>query len=305
MCHLSVVVPVFMAEGCLIELCCRLTSSLGLITNNYEVILVEDGGQDNSWITITKLAAQDSRIKGLKLSRNFGQHHAITAGLDASDGDWVVVMDCDLQDQPEEIIKLYQKVQHGYQVVMAIRGERQENEFKVMCGKMFHRLLTYLTNTEWDHQIGTFRIMSRKVVVSLGKMREHDRFFNGMVNWLGYPTSKVTVQHATRFEGESSYNLFKLIKLAAGALISFSEKPLKLSILLGALISAGGFIYGILILCRKIMLGIPVEGWTSIIVSLYFLSGLILLNLGIVGLYIGRIFVETKNRPIYVIDERV
>jgi dolichol-phosphate mannosyltransferase len=305
MAHLSVVIPVYGAEGCMAELFRRLTETLGQITADFEIVFVEDAGADRSWEQIAAFCQADRRVKGIKFSRNFGQHHAITAGLDHADGDWVVVMDCDLQDQPEEIPKLYRKATEGYDIVLAVRSGRQDGRLKIWLGRRFYRVLSYLTDAEWDNRIGSFRIMSRKVVLNLRQMREQLRFLAGMVHWLGFRTAKQEVQHAGRLVGKSSYGFRRLLKLAAGCMVASSEKPLKLSVVLGLGISVGAFAYGAWIIYRKTVHGIPVEGWTSLMVSLYFLSGLILLNLGIVGLYVGRVFIETKGRPLYVIEERV
>jgi dolichol-phosphate mannosyltransferase len=305
MSRLSVVSPVYNSEGCLAELYRRLVSSLEKITTDFEIILVEDCGHDRSWQIIEELAQRDGRVKGIKLSRNFGQHYAISAGLDHAAGDWVVVMDCDLQDQPEEIEKLYRRTQEGYDVVLAIRQERQDGALSVWAGRFFYRVLEYLTGATWDSRIGAFRIMSRKVVENFRQMREQLRYFGGMVQWLGFSTAFQEVVHAPRYAGQSAYNFRKSFTLALDAILSFSERPLYFSVFLGLVMSAGSLACGMYIVVRKFLHGIPVEGWTSLIVSLYFLAGLILMNLGILGLYMGRIFLQTKNRPLYVIAEKI
>ena len=305
MTRLSVISPVYNSEGCLAELYRRLVPSLEKITSDFEIILVEDCGHDGSWQIIEELARRDGRVKGIKLSRNFGQHYAITAGLDHTVGDWVVVMDCDLQDQPEEIEKMYRKIQEGYDVVLAIRHERQDGAFNVWAGRLFYGVLEYLTGASWDSRIGAFRIMSRRVVENFRKMREQERYFGGMVQWLGFRTALQEVVHAPRYAGRSSYSFRKSLKLAMSAVLSFSERPLYFSVSLGLIMSASSLGCGMYLVLRKFLRGIPVEGWTSLIVSIYFLAGLILMNLGIMGLYIGRIFLQTKNRPLYVIEEKV
>src|ERR1043166_8799030 len=172
MAHLSVIVPVYRAEECMAELHRRLTGGLEKITSDFEIVYVEDAGADRSWMQIMRLCQADKRIKAIKFSRNFGQHHAITAGLDHADGDWVVIMDCDLQDQPEEIAKLYRKASEGYDIVLAVRSERQDSPIKIWLGRRFYRIPSYLTDAEWDNRIGSFRIMSRKVVRNFREMRE-------------------------------------------------------------------------------------------------------------------------------------
>ena len=189
--HLSVVIPVYKAENCLDELYLRLKSALETLAVDFEILLVEDCGGDSSWEIIERLAARDRRVKGIQFSRNFGQHYGITAGLDHCIGDWVVVMDCDLQDRPEEIPRLYAKAQEGYEVVLARRGKRQDPLLKRCTSWLFYKLFSYLADIEYDAQTGNFRIMSRKVVNSVRIMREQLRFFGGLVQWLGFPAACV------------------------------------------------------------------------------------------------------------------
>ena len=196
--HLSVVIPVYKAENCLEELYVRLKRTLETIVPNFEILLVEDCGGDGSWQLIEKLAARDPRIKGIQFTRNFGQHYGITAGLDHCSGDWVVVMDCDLQDRPEEIPRLYAKAQEGYEIVLARRGKRQDGVVKRFTSWLFYKVFSYLTDIEYDAQTGNYRIMSRKVVDSFRVMREQLRFFGGLVQWLGFPAASIEVEHAQR-----------------------------------------------------------------------------------------------------------
>jgi dolichol-phosphate mannosyltransferase len=185
--HLSVVIPVYKAEGCLGVLYERLKHSLEQITQDFEIILVEDCGGDRSWDIILELAQKDSRVRGIQFSRNFGQHYGITAGLDHCDGDWVVVMDCDLQDPPEEIPRLYEKAQEGYDVVLARRGKRQDPPLKRLTSWLFYKVFNYFTELQYDGQVGNFRIMSRLVVENFCLMREQLRFFGGLIDWMGFP----------------------------------------------------------------------------------------------------------------------
>jgi dolichol-phosphate mannosyltransferase len=301
MAHISVVIPVYKAENCLNALYDRLKASLETITNDFEIILVEDCGGDRSWEMIVELAKTDPRVKGIQFSRNFGQHYGITAGLDHCDGDWVVVMDCDLQDRPEEIPRLYEKAQEGYDVVLARRGRRKDPFLKRLTSLLFYKFFNYFTELKYDSEVGNFRIISRRVVENFRLMREQLRFFGGIVDWMGFPTTSIDVSHEERFAGQSTYTFSKLWRLASETIIAYSDKPLRLSIRLGFLISAFAFTYGVFILLRGIIYGSPVTGWSSLIVSVYFLGGIIISILGILGIYLGKTFDETKKRPLYLV----
>lgn len=298
---IAVVVPVYKAEGCLEELYRRLKIALEDITTDFEIVLVEDCGGDNSWPLIIDLAKRDKRVRGIQFSRNFGQHYGITAGLDHCDSDWVVVMDCDLQDRPEEIPRLYAKALEGYDVVLARRGHRNDPVLKKLTSWLFYRVFSYLSDMDYDGETGNFRIVSRKVVNSYRLMRERLRFFGGLVTWMGFPTANVDVQHAQRFAGETSYNFRKLWRLASDTIIAYSDKPLRLSIRFGFSIALLAFAYGIYIVYRALAHDAPIMGWSSLIASVYFLGGVIISILGIIGIYLGKAFDETKKRPLYII----
>lgn len=307
--HLSVVIPVYKAEHCLDELYLRLKAALERISPDFEIVLVEDCGGDNSWQVIERLAAADPRVRGIQFSRNFGQHYGITAGLDHCHGDWVVVMDCDLQDRPEEIPRLYAKAQEGYDIVLARRAARQDPTLKRITSWLFYKIFSYLADIEYDGASGNFRIMSRKVVASFRRMGEQLRFFGGLVQWLGFPTTSIEVEHAERFEGNSTYTLAKLWKLATETIIAYSDKPLRIGVRFGFGMAALAFCYGMYILLRAWLYGSPIPGWNSLIVSLYFIGGIIIAMLGIIGIYLGKAFDESKKRPLYIVrrttfDER-
>jgi dolichol-phosphate mannosyltransferase len=301
--HLSIVVPVYKAEGCLEELYRRLKSSLESINPDFEIILVEDCGGDRSWELICELSQGDPRVKGLRFSRNFGQHYGITAGLDHSDGDWIVVMDCDLQDRPEEIARLYAKAQEGYDVVLAKRGKRADTFLKRVSSHLFYRGFNYLADLKYDPEVGNFRIISRRVANAFVTMREQLRFFGGMVDWLGFPTTSIKVEHAERFAGETTYDFRKLWRLASETIIAYSDKPLRLSIRFGFTMAALAFGAALYYLYHALVYGSPVLGWSSLIVSLYLIGGIIIAVLGVIGLYLGKTFEQTKNRPLYVVIE--
>lgn len=305
MARISVVVPIYNGEHTLPILYQRLRNTVGSITGDFEIVLVEDCGADRSWEVILKLAAQDRRVKGLHFSRNFGQHHGITAGIDACDGDWVVVMDGDLQDPPEAIPALYAKAMEGYDVVVARRLHRQDGFFKRLSSRAFYALFSYLSDMRCDPSVGNFRIMSRAVVAELRGMREQLRFFVGLVEWLGFPVAAVDVEHGARIAGKSNYTLRKLLRLASGAVIAYSDKPLRMAVKLGFAISAAAFGYGAYIVWRGVTYGTAIAGWSSVIVSVYFLGGIVISILGVLGLYLGRVFDEVKKRPLYVVRDRV
>lgn len=298
---ISVVIPVYKAEGCLDELHRRLVAAIEPVTRDFEIVLVEDCGGDRSWEIIRTLAAADPRVKGLQFSRNFGQHYGITAGLDVAEGDWVVVMDCDLQDRPEEIPHLYAKAQQGYDVVLARRGGRTDGLMKRFSSWCFYQLLSWLADTDYDSAAGNFRIISRKVVLACRSMREQLRFFSGLVNWMGFPTASIEVSHAERHEGRSTYTFGKLWKLAVDTIIAYSDKPLRLAVRFGFVMSMLSFAAGLYILLRAMLYGSPVVGWPSLMVSVYFIGGITISILGMLGIYLGKTFDEAKKRPLYIV----
>jgi dolichol-phosphate mannosyltransferase len=301
MATISVVIPVYRAEDCLEELYRRLKAALETVSESFEIVLVEDCGGDGSWQIIQSLSRRDPRVKGLQFSRNFGQHYGITAGLDHCDGDWVVVMDCDLQDRPEEIPRLYAKAQEGFDIVLGRRGRRNDPATKIVASALFYRLFSYLSEIEYDGQVGNFRIMSRRVVEQYRSMRERLRFFGALVQQLGFPTSSIEVQHDPRFAGETTYNFRKLMKLASEAVIAYSDKPLRLAVKLGFAVSFLAFVAGIVVGLRALFYGSAISGWASLMISIWFMGGIIAALLGVIGIYLGKTFDETKKRPLYIV----
>lgn len=304
MAHISVVIPVYKNADCLKELYGRLKSTITPISDDFEIVMVEDCGGDGSWAIIKDLAERDKRVKGIQFSRNFGQHYGITAGIDHSDGDWVVVMDADLQDRPEEITRLYDKTREGYDVVLARRGKRKHGLLKRATSRIFYKIFSYFTEISHDSQVGNFRIISRKAALNFRLMRENLRFFSGLVDWMGFSTAYVDVEHDERLGGgKSAYTFRKLVKLAGEAIIAYSDKPLKMSIKLGFLMSVVAFLFGGYVTLRAIVYGRPVAGWSSLIASIYLIGGIIISILGIIGIYLGKTFDETKKRPLYIIKD--
>ncbi len=302
---ISVVTPVYGCVASLPKLYERLVKTLSQISDDFEIIMVDDSSPDGAWEVIKSLTQKDSRVKGIKLSRNFGQHRAIRAGLDFVKGDWVVVMDCDLQDKPEEIIKLYRKAQEGFDVVWGARVKRQDKFLKKLGSKLFHKVFNYFTEQDKDESIANFSIVSKKVIDSINRMREQNFNFPLFVNWAGFRVTQIEIEHLAREEGKSSYTLSKLINMAIDNIVAQSNKPLRLSIKYGFLISIISMLFGFFLIGRYFVTGVPVQGWTSVMVSIYFIGGLLFANLGLLGLYIGKIFDETKSRPLYVVEEIV
>lgn len=297
---ISVVVPVYGCKAALFELHERLTNTLTKITDNYEIILVNDACPQNSWEVIEKICDEDKHVIGIELSRNFGQIYAITAGLDASNGDWVVVMDCDLQDRPEEIINLYNKAQEGYDVVFARRAERKDTPMKIFVSKIFYSIYSFATSTKYDPAICNFSIASRKVIDSYCSMREAHRAYVAYIKWLGFRQTSIDVEHNDRHEGKSSYNFKKRMKLAMEILVSQSDKVLKFTVSLGFIITLISLL-GIILLVINYFINHTLSGWTSTIVLLCFFGGILEMSIGLVGIYVGNIFMQSKKRPLYIV----
>ncbi len=297
---ISVVVPVYGCRAALPELHRRLTESLSAITDNYEIILVNDACPQNSWEDIEKICEKDSKVKGIELSRNFGQIYAITAGLDNSKGEWVVVMDCDLQDRPEEIINLYNKAQEGYDVVFARRAQRKDSALKIFVSKLFYSVCSFATDTKFDPAICNFSIISRKVVDSYCSMREVHRAYVAYIKWLGFKQTAIDVEHNDRAEGKSSYNFKKRMRMAMEIITSQSDKVLKFIVGLGFIVALLSLLGAIAIIIKYFISNI-LSGWTSTIVALCFFGGLTIMSIGIVGIYVGNIFMQSKERPLYII----
>ncbi|MBQ0735323.1 glycosyltransferase family 2 protein [Aquimarina celericrescens] len=300
---LSIVSPVYKAENVVQLLVGRIEKSIQKITEDYEIILVDDGSPDNSWGVVREIAKINPKVIGIKLSRNFGQHYAITAGLEKTQGEWVVVMDCDLQDQPEEIEKLYAKTKEGYDVVLARRKERKDNFLKKLSSIIFYKLLSFFTDTRQDRLVANFGIYHNKVIESILNMGDIIRVFPIMVQWVGFCQTSIDVAHSKRTIGKSTYNFSKLFKLAINIFLTFSNKPLILTVRFGLLISFFSVIVGFVYLYRYFTYGVSVPGYTSLILSIWFLAGIIIFSIGILGLYVGKVFDTSKKRPTFIIDE--
>lgn len=301
----SVVSPVYACEACLDELCDRLFATLDGMHTDYEVILVCDASPDGSWQRIRDIAAAHEQVVGLRLARNVGQHCAISAGLEHARGEWVVVMDCDLQDVPEEIPALYAKAREGYELVFAQRIERRDSWLKRLASRTFYRLLGYLTGTQYDSSTANFGIFSARAIAAVNALPERGRFFPLMVRWAGYRTTVLPVAHAQRAAGESSYTFRKLVRLATEIVLSYSDKPLRLVAKTGVVFSFLSFALVGWSVYRFLHGDTAVAGYTSIIASIWLLGGITIFCIGVVGLYVGRLFNDIKHRPYYAIGESV
>jgi glycosyltransferase involved in cell wall biosynthesis len=302
---ISIVSPVYKAEKIIPLLVERIENAVSKITSDYEIILVEDGGPDDSWSVIESIAKNNTKIKGIKLSRNFGQHPAIMAGLSQAEGEWIVVMDCDLQDQPEEIEKLYNEALKGFDVVFAKRNNRQDGFFKKKSSKLFSIIFNYLAETKFDNEIANFGIYNRKVIDSVLRIGDYIKSFPLFVYFAGFKSTAIIVEHAARESGKTTYSFSKLISLAFNSIISYSNKPLKIFVKFGMLISLLSILGGIVNLVLYFEGKIKVSGYSSIIISIWFLSGILITVVGVVGIYVGKVFEQTKNRPPFIIDKIV
>jgi glycosyltransferase involved in cell wall biosynthesis len=303
--EISIVGPVYKCGKCVAELHRQLVEVLDPLVDSFEIVLVNDGCPANSWQDILAVASCDSRVKAINLSRNFGQHYAIAAGLHHCSGNWVVVMDCDLQDRPAEIPRLYRKAMEGFDIVYALRSERHDTWRKRALSRSFSFVYNLLSDQKIDPRSCNFSIASRQVIDAWCGLKELNRSYPLLLRWLGFRSAHLLVDHGDRFAGESAYNLRRGFLLAVESITSQSNKPLILSIRAGFLMAASAVIAGGIDIVRYFTRGIGVAGWTSVIVAIFFIGGLILANMGVVGLYLGKVFNEVKGRPLYIIRDEV
>jgi dolichol-phosphate mannosyltransferase len=303
---ISVVLPVFNEEQILPTLYTRLSGVMQELDETYELVFVNDGSRDGSLAFLKSLSAADPAVKIVSLSRNFGHQIAITCGLDHAVGKAVIIMDADLQDPPEVIARFVEKWRDGYDVVYAVREKRYgENFFKRGTAALFYRLLRALTHIDIPIDAGDFRLLSRRAVNSLQSTRERSRFVRGLVIWVGYRQTGVRFTREERGAGETKYPFRKMLKFALDGITAFSSVPLQAATYLGLVISGLSFLYIVYAVVAKLFTSHTITGWTSIIVAVLFLGGVQLLALGVIGEYISRIYEEVKQRPLYLVDERV
>lgn len=298
---ISVVVPVYGCRACLEHLHDRLSAALADLATPYEIILVDDRSEDEAWPEIARLVDLDPSVRGVRLSRNFGQHAAITAGLSEARGDWIVVMDCDLQDPPEDIPRLYAKALEGHDVVFGRRTHKPTGPIRRMLATLYFRSLAIFTGAHVEGQYGTFSVISRKVLTALLELKDQDRHYLMMLTWLGFDTAAVDYEPSVRYRGRSSYSLPRLIEHALDGVFFQTTVLLRWIVYLGFFLASLGGVLATYFLIARIV-GYAYPGWTSIVVVTFVLSGFIILSTGITGLYIGKVFEQSRERPIFVID---
>ncbi|KRD91541.1 glycosyltransferase [Bacillus sp. Root147] len=301
----SIVVPVYNEEEVIHETYRRLTEVMRSTKEAYELLFVNDGSRDRTAEIIKAYSEQDPAVVLLDFARNFGHQIAITAGMDYARGEAVVVIDADLQDPPELILEMIEKWKQGFDVVYAKRTKRKgETYFKKQTAAMFYRFLRAMTDIDIPLDTGDFRLLDRKVCNQMNSIQEKNRFVRGLVSWVGFKQIAVEYERDERLAGESKYPLKKMLKLSMDGITSFSYKPLKLASYAGVTLSGIGFIYLLVVLYLKLFTDSTITGWSSLIVIQLFFSGIILIILGMIGEYIGRIYDETKNRPLYIVREK-
>ena len=304
---LSIVIPCFNEEEVIVETITRLQFICSeIIDLDVELIFVDDGSSDNTRNLLLNATSHDPRIRLIYFARNFGHQIAVTAGIDASSGDAVVLIDADLQDPPEVIHDMIIKWREGYDVVYGTRTDRPgESRLKIATAHGFYRLLNFLSDVPIPLDTGDFRLMSRHVIDTFRAMPERDRFVRGMVSWIGFKQTSIPYKRAERFAGTSKYPLKKMLRFAADGILSFSTKPLQLSITFGILSSSLAFAGILFTLIFRIFTKTWVEGWATLMIAVLFIGGVQLISIGILGEYIGRIYSEVKNRPLYIVKEYV
>jgi dolichol-phosphate mannosyltransferase len=302
----TIVVPLYNEEKVIDECHKRLTATMRDCEGEYEIVYVNDGSRDKTMEIACAIASNDPNVKIVSFSRNFGHQTAITAGMDVSSGDAVVVIDADLQDPPGVILEMIAKWKEGFEVVYGKRTKRKgETIFKKATAKLFYRTLNALTDVDIPVDAGDFRLLDRKVVEALKTLPERNRYVRGLVSWIGFRQTAVEYVREERFAGKTKYPLRKMLKFSSDAITSFSYKPLKLSILIGGLLSLCSFALLLWVLYRRFFTDATITGWASLAVISLFFNGVILVMIGIIGEYIGRIYDETKARPLYIVGEKV
>lgn len=303
---LSVVVPVFNEREVLPMLHSRLKGVLENLSVNYEVVLVDDGSQDGSGEYLVKLASTTPRVKSIRLSRNFGKEAALSAGLDQATGNAIVVMDADLQDPPELIPKMYQTYLQGFDVVCMKRLSRDGESFlKRTCAYLFYRLLNRISRVKIPEDTGDFRLISRRAVDALNRIPERNRYMKGLFAWIGLPTKVIEYKRASRAAGITKWDFLSLFGLAIEGITSFSVAPLRWATTIGLFAALVGIAFGVWIVIKTIVLGNVVEGYPSLIAIITFLGGVQLFSVGLLGEYVGKTYVEAKQRPLYIIQDIV
>ncbi|OGI20709.1 MAG: glycosyltransferase [Candidatus Melainabacteria bacterium RIFCSPHIGHO2_02_FULL_34_12] len=302
----SIVIPVFNEEPVIQEFYSRLKKVMDSTNENYELIFINDGSYDSTGELVKNFAKKDSKVKLLNFSRNFGHQIAISAGLDYASGDATVIIDADLQDPPEIIIEMIKKWKEGYEVVYGKRIKRKgETFFKKFTAFVFYRLLKNLTSFDIPVDTGDFRLIDKKICNIIKGLSEKSRYLRGLISWMGFKQTSVEYIRDERHAGYTKYYLRNLLKLALDGITSFSYKPLKLAYYFGFGLSGFSFLYLLILIYQKLFIKTTIPGWSSVIAVILFFNGIILIILGIIGEYIGRIYEETKGRPLYILRDKV
>ena len=302
--ELTVVIPAFNEESNIPVMYQRLTAVLTGLVDGLEIIFVDDGSSDATWERIGDLAAEDTRVCGLRFARNFGHQAALTAGVDAARGRGVVIIDGDLQDPPEVIPEMVERWREGFEVVYGQREEREgESWFKLTTAAVFYRILRGITHVEIPVDTGDFRLMGERAVTAFRALPERNRFIRGLVSWIGFPQTAVRYKRQARQTGETKFPIRKMLRFALDGITSFSFFPLRIATWTGFAVSLFAFLYIVVVLILKAV-GVSWLGYTSLMASILFLGGVQLLMIGIMGEYLARIFDEVKRRPLYLIGER-
>ncbi|MBR4708825.1 MAG: glycosyltransferase family 2 protein [Bacteroidaceae bacterium] len=285
------------------ELVARISKAVAPLTSDYEIILVNDGSPDASWEGIKTLCARDTKVKGINLAHNFGQPYAITAGLSYAQGDYIAVIDCDLQNKPEDLPALFLKAMEGYDIVSARRVHRDDTFLKRMSSAVFHRVYDFLSGFSTDKAVAEFGVYSKRIVKVYCSIPEYSRSFVELIHTLGFRKTGIDVMHDHRLEGKSSYNLTRLLRLSFNAIISNSNRPLQLAVTLGFIMSLFSFLMAVYNIFAKFAGWNEVAGYTTTVFSIWFVGGLLLFMMGILGLYIGKIFDQVKGRPVFIVQD--
>lgn len=301
----SIIIPIYNEEQTLPELHSRLTDVLAAFDAPVEVILVDDGSKDESYKLMMEIRSKDSRFKIVRLSRNFGHQIAISAALDATRGDAVILMDGDLQDPPEILPQMIEHWKAGAQVVYTVKKSRREDPVKRFAFKLFYRILNVLSTIDIPMDAGNFSLLDQSVVKVIRKMPERHRYLSGLRAWIGFKQVGITYDRGPRFAGKPQMSLRRLVHLALDGIFSFSNAPLRVAVYVGFCSALISFVGGLFVIYEKLFTDRAILGWTSTIVSITFLGGMILMTLGVIGEYIGRIYDEVKQRPLYVIREMI
>ena len=303
--YISIVSPVYRGEKMVAELVRRNVESVSSITDDYEIILVNDASPDSSWEEIVLQCASNPKVKGINLSRNFGQHYAITAGLHYATGEWVIVMDCDLQDRPEEIPNLYKKALEGFDIVYARRVVKHVGWWKRFSSVAFHAVFDWLSGIKSDSTIANFGIFHEKVIAEYNKIPQQARSFGSLISMLGFKRGFVDVEQDQSARGGSSYTLRKLLAHSFNIIVSSTNKPLRMAVGLGFGMSTLSFLLALYNIIAKMTGIIRVSGYTTTVFSIWFVGGLLLFVMGVLGLYVGKIFDQVKGHPLFVVRDEV